>query len=387
MRNPSHTLLTAAAATAVLMLTSPVTLAKDSATAQQQAQQVITELGLREAPQPIREHARYAPKKVVVSLPEGFAQRMPNLEQQMQAAAGNVELVFDRSENFVVSAEVLRDADALIGICSPALIANSGERLLWMHNYLVGIERCAGLPAAQTADRVFTNNKRLSGPAIAEHSIAMLLSLARGLPAYQRNQFKNSWDRSPAAAVQFGELKGKTLLVVGLGGIGTEIAWRAHGLGMRVIATRNSSRNGPDYVEYVGLSDELLKLAGGADVIVNALPLTDDTTGLFNKAFFNSAKPGAIFISVGRGASTVSADLEAALASGRLYGAGLDVTDPEPLPADSPLWQMDNVIITPHISAAGAGSMRRTALIATENLRRYVAGEALLNIVDIDAGY
>jgi phosphoglycerate dehydrogenase-like enzyme len=137
----------------------------------------------------------------------------------------------------------------------------------------------------------------------------------------------------------------------------------------------------------VGLSDELHALAGKADVVVNALPLTPKTTGIFDKAFFEAVKPGAIFLSVGRGKSTVTDDLIAALESGKLYGAGLDVTDPEPLPEDSPLWLMDRVIITPHVSTGGADSVRRMTTIAIENLRRYVAGEPLLNLVDIRKGY
>jgi phosphoglycerate dehydrogenase-like enzyme len=131
----------------------------------------------------------------------------------------------------------------------------------------------------------------------------------------------------------------------------------------------------------------LPKLAAQADVVVNALPLTPDTTGLFDADFFKAVKPGAIFISVGRGASTDTDALVAALQSGQLYGAGLDVTDPEPLPGDSPLWQLDNVIITPHVSGAGGNSWGRVALVAVENLRRYVAGEPLLNVVDMRAGY
>jgi phosphoglycerate dehydrogenase-like enzyme len=156
---------------------------------------------------------------------------------------------------------------------------------------------------------------------------------------------------------------------------------------MRVIATRRSSREGPDFVDRVGLGSELLTLAAQAQVVVNALPLTDETRGLFDAEFFRTLPEGAIFITVGRGASTVTADLVAALESGRLYGAGLDVTDPEPLPAESPLWQMPNVIITPHVSASGGDSQRRGAAIAVENLRRYVAGERLLNPVDMAAGY
>ena len=113
----------------------------------------------------------------------------------------------------------------------------------------------------------------------------MMLSLARGLPAYQRAQGANRWDRKLAGQVRFGDLNRKTLLVVGLGGIGTQVAQRAHGLGMRVIATRNSSRDGPDYVDYIGLADELHTLAAKADVIVNALPLTSATRGLLTRRF------------------------------------------------------------------------------------------------------
>jgi phosphoglycerate dehydrogenase-like enzyme len=345
---------------------------------------IIEAFGLREAPEAIADHPKWRPRRVVVSLPDPFAGVMPGLEQKLRDIAGDVELHIDRSPDFSLDTEVLAGADAVIGLCSPAMMNNADDSLLWLHNYLIGVDPCLGLPEDQIRGRVFTNSKRLSGPAIAEHSIAMLLSLARGLPAFQR---ADGWDQSRAANMSFGEVAGKQLLVVGLGGIGSQIAWRAHGLGMRVSAVRNSSREGPDYVDYVGLPDELHDLAARADVVVNALPLTEKTRGLFDASFFKAVKRGAIFISVGRGKSTVTGDLVAALQSGHLYGAGLDVTDPEPLPDDNPLWQMDNVIITPHISAAGSGSMRRIGLIAAENLRRYLAGERLLNVVDMRAGY
>ena len=358
------------------------TAAPDAAT-----QQIIEELGLYPADTALRDNPDWDPQKIVVSLPASFAQRNPGLEQQLRNSAGTTTLVFDSSENMVPSAEALAGADAIISLCTQPIIDNASPRLLWLHSYTAGVDGCSELTAAQIEGRVFTNSKRLMGPAIAEHAIAMLLSLASDLPQYHAAQSGSRWDRSPASGAGFGELRGKTLLVVGLGGIGTEIAWRANGLGMKVIATRNSSRKGPEFVEYVGLSDELPELAARADVIVNALPLTDSTTGIFDRAFFDRAKPGAIFISVGRGRSTVTADLIAALESSKLYGAGLDVTDPEPLPADSPLWTMSNVIITPHVSAAGADSIKRVAAIAAENLRRYVEGGYLLNIVNMKAGY
>jgi phosphoglycerate dehydrogenase-like enzyme len=156
---------------------------------------------------------------------------------------------------------------------------------------------------------------------------------------------------------------------------------------MSVLAIRNSSRSGPDFVDYVGLSDELHELAGQADVIVNALPLTDATRGLFNTAFFDVAKRGAYFISVGRGESTVTADLIAALKDGRLTAAGLDVTDPEPLPEGHELWSLPNVVITPHVAASTDQGRWRRWMVVQENLRRYVNGEKMLNVVDVSRGY
>ena len=179
----------------------------------------------------------------------------------------------------------------------------------------------------------------------------------------------------------------RTLLVVGLGGIGTQVAKRGHGLGMHVIATRNSRREGPDYVDYVGLSDELYELAARADVVINTVPLTDQTRGMFDAGFFDVMKSNAFFITVGRGGSTVTDDLMAALQSGAIAGAGLDVTDPEPLPEGHPLWTMPRVIISPHTAGRSDKGRDRLYLMVKENLRRYVAGEPMLSVVDIERGY
>ncbi|MFK7977484.1 MAG: D-2-hydroxyacid dehydrogenase [Halioglobus sp.] len=368
-----------------VLAAAPTFAAKSQPTAEAAA--LIETLGLRAAKKPMAKHPQWKPKRVIAMMIPAMGIDSPDYEKALRKAAGDVELVIDRSGGFIPSAELLEGADAVIGICAAPTLKQAGPQLRWIHHYFVGMDYCTGYSDDQLRDMVFTNNKRLSGPAIAEHTIAMMLSLSRGLPAYHSAQTTNTWARKPGSYMNFGELSGKTMLVVGLGGIGTQIALRAHGLGMKVIATRNSSRSGPDYVEYVGLADELTTLAAKADVIVNALPLTADTTNLFDKAFFEKTKKGAMFLSVGRGKSTITADLIAALESGQLFGAGLDVTDPEPLPKESPLWQMENVIITPHISAAGFDSAKRSMIIAAENLRRYVAGEAMLNVVDLERGY
>jgi len=177
------------------------------------------------------------------------------------------------------------------------------------------------------------------------------------------------------------------MLVVGLGGIGTETAKRAHGLGMKVIATRNSSRKGPEYVDYVGLSGELLALAKQADIVVNTVPLTEKTTGLFDATFFDAMKESAYFINIARGKSVVTEELLQALQSGELAGAGLDVVDPEPLPKEHPLWTQARVIITPHVAYRSEQLRERNILLAIENLKRFIAGKPIYSVVNTKRGY
>lgn len=343
-------------------------------------QDLVDGLGIRESSVASRDLEGWtSPRKVLlrVDKPERLA--------GFQAVAPGVEIVL--VSNPEEAAAQAQDAQVLIGFCNQEILA-AAPQLHWVQVYSSGVDRCVINPGMQTGNKLLTNGQRIASPALAEHAIAMMMTLARGLDVYHSNQLNNSWDRNPnLGAGEFMELAGRTVLVVGLGGIGTQVAMRAHGLGMRVIATRGSRREGPDYVEYVGLSDELIELAGQADVVVNTVPLTDRTRGIFNAVFFAAMKPTAYFISVGRGASTVTDDLVAALNEGEIAGAGLDVTDPEPLPADHVLWQTPRVIITPHTAGRSDKSRDRLYLLVQENLRRYVAGEPMLSVVDIERGY
>jgi len=303
--------------------------------------------------------------------------------EQVASKAPELELVSVGSE-----AEAIRHADgadAIIGFCSPR-VAAAASTIQWMQITGAGAERCMGTEQIRSGQILLTNMQKMSSPVIAEHVTAMVLGLARGLGPYSKTMRSGTWQRRSGITDQMQSISGKTLLVVGLGGIGTEVARRAAALEMRVMGTRRSSREGPDFVEYVGLSGELLELAGKADFIVNALPLTAETTGIFDSEFFAAAKRGTYFITVGRGKSVVTADLLAALKSGQVAGAGLDVTEPEPLPSDHPLWQMSNVIITPHVAGRGSDRFRHNTL-ASENLRRFIAGDALYNVVDPSLGY
>jgi len=341
---------------------------------------MIAELQLTESATPSRDWPGWRrPDKVVAWLtgPEQLA--------ALQSVAPGVEIVGVSSE--AEAAEAVAGAEALIGLCDEEVLAR-GDELQWVQVYSAGVDHCAGNPSLAGGGKVLTNGQKIASPALAEHAIALMMALVRGLDRYHANQLQGQWETDvglPRDA--FMELEGRTALVVGLGGIGTGVAKRAHGLGMRVIATRGSRREGPDYVEYVGLSEETLELARQADVVINTAPLTEETRGYFNAAFFEAMKPTAFFVSVGRGASTVTDDLVAALRDGRIAGAGLDVTEPEPLPAGHPLWTAPRVIITPHTAGRSDRGRERLFLMVRENLRRYVAGEPLLSVVDLERGY
>lgn len=341
----------------------------------------LKELGLRAFPKASRDLAGWRkPEKVVVRSIFG-----DDAAGKLREALPGIEIVSVSTVDDAVAA--IPGAQVLVGYCEQAIF-DAADELHWVQVYFAGVENCVTTPAMKSGKLLLSNGQRLGSPTLADHAIALMMSLTRGLAGYHASQARGRWEPNwGAAPPPVGEVAGRTLLVVGLGGIGTQVAKRAHGLGMRVVATRNSRREGPDYVSYVGLADEVLKLASEADVVVNAAPLTDSTRGMFNAAFFEAMKPGAYFISVGRGKSTVTDDLIKALESGQIAGAGLDVTDPEPLPDNHPLWSTPGVIITPHVAGRSREAFQRVQALVAENLRRYVSGEPLLSVVDIERGY
>ncbi|HEU4624807.1 MAG TPA: D-2-hydroxyacid dehydrogenase [Steroidobacteraceae bacterium] len=370
----------AALAALAVLAPSPVPAADDATT----VAKVIKKLRVEESATPVKERKAWRkPKKIVV------IGGLPDREAFVAAAGGADVVVVDDTRSAI---EPAKSADVLVGLtsypgaCEPELVDGAKE-LRWILSLSAGIERCMAIDSVKNRDVLVTNMRGVDSAAIAEHAIALALALARGLDTSIVNTSRARWSREDQAATQMQVLYDKTLLVVGLGGIGTEVASRAHGLGMKVIATRNSSRTGPEYVSYVGTPAELLTLAKTADVIVNTAPLTSETTGIFNAKFFEVLKPNALFINVARGGSVVTADLTKALNEHRLAGAGLDVVDPEPLPPDDPLWKAPNVIISPHVSSRSDLPREERWLLARENLRRYVAGGKMLSVVDLKREY
>lgn len=358
---------------------SPIaTIAKDSAipTADE-----LRADGYTIAEKNITEHAAYRPLKTIL---------VDSVNAEMLATMQSAfpEITF-------VSASTVSEAsdsyDAVLGRCGRGTLEKA-PNAAWVHTYSAGVDRCMGLETmsklkARDGGVLLTNSSGTAAPVIAEHTIAMMLTLSRGLHLFRDEQVKSQWSRGLAGQGVTSVINGKTMLVMGLGAIGQEVALRADALGMRVYGTRNSSREGPDYVEYVGLSDETLELAAKADVIVNALPLTKATRGFVGAKFFDTMKDDALYLSVGRGGTTDTTALISALRSKSIAGAGLDVTDPEPLPSDHPLWKETNVIITPHLSGSGGDAIGKVFELVLENIRRYQAGEPMLNIVDTELGY
>ena len=190
------------------------------------------------------------------------------------------------------------------------------------------------------------------------------------------------------AGAEAKELHGRTMLVVGLGGVGTQIAKRADAFGMRVVAVDpNTTMERPPFVFAVHPPAKLMELLPQADVVVLACPLTEQTRGLVGKSQLAAMKSSALLINVARGPVVKTADLMDALTQKRIAGAGLDVTDPEPLPDDHPLWRMRNVVVSPHQGGQSEGAVDRQWRLFRENVRRFVAGERLLCVVDKQKGY
>lgn len=367
-----------------LSLTACVnTAAQDAATPTASTPNQWELAGYSESTTPIREHSAYRPlKKVLVNY------ATPEILSLMSSQIPDVEFVSTQE----MSNET-NDYDAILTRCGRTELFKIATDVAWVHNYSAGVDSCVRIPEfnkllERENGLIVTNSSGTAAAIIAEHSIAMMTSLSRGLHRYRDLQNDSNWSRNTSSEPNLMQtLTDKTMLVLGLGSIGQEIAKRGDALGMRVLATRNSSRSGPDYVDYVGLSDETNELASQAHVVVNALPLTDSTTGFIDQDFFDAMLDNSYYISIGRGATTDTSALMKALDSKKLAGAGLDVTDPEPLPNDHPLWKYDNVIITPHISGTGGEGREKVINLVVENLRRYQAGEPLLNVVDMSRGY
>ena len=312
----------------------------------------------------------------------------PMAEEDLEAlrkSAPNLRVIAGLSREEAL--EIATEVHGIDGRYCTSEFLQAADKLVWVQATSAGVGRYLSVPELVETDRiVLTNMQGVHGPTIADHAFAMLLALTRDLRYYLDPAQRGTWNRRGSGAERIA-LQGRTLLVVGLGGIGSEVAKRGKGFGMRVLATRRSDTPPPHYVDRQGKPDELMELLPEADVVALCVPLTDETRGMIGAEELAAFKPGSYLINLGRGKVVDTDALVQALQEGRLAGAGLDVTDPEPLPADHPLWEMSNVVITPHMSGRSPLTRDRWKAVYRENLRRFGTGEPLLNIVDKKAGY
>lgn len=269
----------------------------------------------------------------------------------------------------------------------PRDLISTFPKLDWYQQFGTGCEWLLEHPTAVEHAFILTNCSDNHRMVIADHVFALMLSYARSLPACWEAQKSKKWIQSPPYAPGRFELRGKTVLILGFGSIGREVARRASCFGMRVIGVRRDSRlTDPLCEEMYGL-DQIARATAKADFVVNALPMTEITRGSVDAGVFAAMKTGSYFINVGRGATVDEDAMVQALASGTLAGAGLDVFCDEPLRSDSPLWNLDNVILTPHIGGSHDQLYQTWLEVAIDNLSRYTRGEPLRNVVDKQQGY
>lgn len=328
-------------------------------------------------------------KRALVTIPTG--ERHRNLLQQ---AAPGWEFRFRGTDTLVcapqealpgqpVTQEDVDWAQVILGNV-PAAMLHGSPALEWLQTNSAGVEPHIQ-PGVLAGDTLLTNATGAYGLAIAEHMLGMLLELFKKLELYRDAQKSGAWQSQGAVKAVYGS----TVLVLGMGDIGGEFAARCKALGAKVIGVRRSPRPCPEYADEVHLLEDLDSLLPQADVVAITLPGTDATRGLMSRERLAKMKEGAVLLNVGRGFIVDTEALCDALERGHLSGAGVDVTDPEPLPPTHRLWNIPTAVVTPHIS--GFYHLRETheriVGIFLENLRHFQAGEPLRNLVDFATGY
>jgi phosphoglycerate dehydrogenase-like enzyme len=325
--------------------------------------------------------------RVLVAIaPESVTDERP-FRAALARFAGRVTVTFAAGDDF---ARALPEADVVIAQgLSDGEVARA-SRLCWLSSVAAGLEGIA-TPALLARGVAVTNASGVHGPNIAEHVLAMMLMFTRGLPKLFRAQLARRWERNLTSRTDGpGELTGKTLLIVGLGRIGEAIAARARPFGVRLVALKHDPSTRHDAgvaVDELLPMDALDEALGRADHVCLTVPLTRATHHLIDARRIARLRAGAFIYNVSRGAVIDEAALVDALRAGKLAGAGLDVFEEEPLPETSPLWDLDNVILTPHVSGATPLYFERTATLFADNLDRFLSGRPLANRFDPARGY
>ena len=320
--------------------------------------------------------------KILVYVPYGDSGG--DLRQMVCDAAGEANtVVFPSSKEELI--EEGKEAEVLYGSCSEEIFQRL-PKLKWLQSSSAGMDKLL-YSALKESDILLTNAAGLYASHATEHAFALLLGLARGIHRFVHHQSKHEWANREWGGPQIIEIGGWTLGIIGMGGFGTHMARRAKGFDMRVVAVDAYRTDPPAFVDELMPIDQLPDLMRRCDVVMIACPLTQETYHLINAENLALMKPTAYLINVARGRIVDEGALIEVLQGGKIAGAGLDVCEEEPLPDDSPLWDLDNVIVTPHIAGASQHRPRRAIEFFCDNLKRYIKGEPLKNVVDKQLGF
>ena len=291
-------------------------------------------------------------------------------------------------QNYDRVPEEITDTDIFIGWSLRPEQFVAAKNLKWIHSPAAAVHQLM-FPELINSSVVVTNSREVHGPVVAEHAIALVLALAKRLPQAMRYQIKKEWAQETLwhERPRPREISGASVAVIGMGGIGREFTARAKALGMRVLAVRENPQKGTSGADAVYGTAQLDEVLSQADYVLLCTPVTPGTTGLMNQARLAQMKPDAYLLNVGRGPLIDEKAVIAALRSRSIAGAALDVFEEEPLPADSPFWDLDNVLITPHTAAVTERLWDRHYQLISENLKRFLQGRSLLYEVDKHSGY
>ncbi len=301
----------------------------------------------------------------------------------LQAVTNRVRVVGVTKETVM---QEIADADGFIGTITPEMV-KAGKKLQWTAIRSAGVETIlhkTGSTALRDSNIVVTNNQIVQGPEIADHAMAMLLTLSRGIHTFLEHRKTETWQARPYPGI---ELRGKTGVIIGLGGIGQQIAQRAWAFGMNIIGVDPEDIPFSPFWQRVVKPDQLDEVIPQADVVFISAPHTEKSHKMMGPNLFELMKKNSYFIAVSRGGIYNMDALVKALDSKKLSGAGVDVTDPEPLPKGHPLWKFDNAIVTPHIAGRSDKDAERMTNTIKENLRRFADGRPFVNVVDKSKGY
>lgn len=281
-----------------------------------------------------------------------------------------------------VTEEQLKAAEIIFGWPEQEHI-RTATNLRWLQLPSAGADSYMDREVYHHSDIMLTNSSGVFGLPIAEHVFSMILAYNRNLTEYAWQQKENKWKGIRRTK----DFYGSTIGIIGLGDIGTEIAKRAKAWGARVLGVKRTLSAVPEYVDRIYTTESLDEVLEQADYVVLALPGTKKTNGIITEERLRKMKPEAFLVNIGRGALVDQEALIKALKEGWIGGAGLDVTTPEPLPQDSPLWELPNVILTPHVSGSSPSNDQRRMGIFLRNLERYLSGHTLENLVNFEEGY